>query len=297
MRRLSALVAFVVLMPAAHPVPARAWGLEVHRLLTGLALDGVPRPLASLYSRQRAFIVEHSVDPDLWRTADLRGAMGPEDPNHFFNIDTLDEPAPYARIPRTWAAFRARYGTARANRAGRLPFRTVEIYDRLVKAFAAMKRGSSYGADDACYLSAVLAHYVEDGHQPLHATANYDGQLSGQRGVHSRFETALPQRTWTRLAHPAVRVQPVPDLAAFMFSALARSAADVPAVLEADRHASQGLSRDAGGHLVYDDRYYERFLTGIRPVLEERLSSAASGVASVLVSAWRDAGSPDIPAH
>ena len=35
------------------------------------------------------------------------------------------------------------------------------------------------------------AHYAADLTQPLHTTRNYDGQLTGQSGVHARFESEL----------------------------------------------------------------------------------------------------------
>lgn len=35
----------------------------------------------------------------------------------------------------------------------------------------------------------VVGHYVSDMAQPLHATENYDGQLTGQKGIHHVYET------------------------------------------------------------------------------------------------------------
>lgn len=191
--RASLVLAVII---ALWPVAPDAWGLDVHRLVTGRALDGLPAPLRQFYAGRRAFVVEHSVEPDLWRvTKDLRGALGPEDPNHFLDIDDLDEPAPFTGVPRDWPAFLARYGETRANRAGRLPWRTVrEIYNRLVAAFKGVGSGTApYAADNTRYLSAVIAHYIGDSFQPFHAVANYDGQLTNQRGIHSRFETELVQ--------------------------------------------------------------------------------------------------------
>ena len=87
---------------------------------------------------------------------------------------------------------RREYGLERANKMGRLPWRIEEIYRLLVTRFREVGKGTpAYAADNARYLAAVLAHYVEDAHQPFHAVLNYDGQLTGQRGIHSRFETEL----------------------------------------------------------------------------------------------------------
>ena len=49
----------------------------------------LPAPLRQFYAPHRAFVVEHSIDPDMWRTVGLRGEAGPEDPNHFLDIDDL----------------------------------------------------------------------------------------------------------------------------------------------------------------------------------------------------------------
>lgn len=279
---------------ACHPVPTGAWGMSVHRLITGRAIDGLPAPLRGLFAARRAFVVEHSVDPDLWRLVGGRGDLGPEEPNHFLDIDDLDEPAPFDGVPRDWTAFVARYGAARAEKAGRVPWRATEIYGRLVDAFKAMGRGSTYGADDARYLSAVLAHYVEDANQPLHATANYDGQLTNQRGIHSRFETELASRYWSSIAHPPVHVTPMPDVKAYIFASVVSGNALVAPILAADAQASAHLSRDAKNRLVYDDGYYRAMFATLRPILEQRVASSVDGVASAIVAAWTEAGKPSV---
>ena len=42
--------------------------------------------------------------------------------------------------------------------------------------------------------SAELSHYVGDAFVPLHTTINYDGQLTDQKGLHSLWESQLPER-------------------------------------------------------------------------------------------------------
>jgi alkylated DNA nucleotide flippase Atl1 len=286
-RTCAAVLGFVVLF--AWPVPARGWGMDVHRWITGRAIDGLPAGLRAFFGAKREFISEHSVDPDLWRVVGLKGPLGEEDPNHYLDIDGLDEPAPYLNVPRDWDAFVARYGVDRANRMGRLPWRTEEIYGKLVNAFRDIGRGTApYAADNSRYLVAVLAHYIEDAHVPFHAVLNHDGQLTGQRGIHSRFESELVLRYLARLAPKPVAVRPVPNIKEFIFETLVRSAGLVPDVLAADRAA-------AGAHPKYDEAYYDAFFKGAGPIAELRLGDAASGLASAIVSAWDAAGRPALP--
>jgi hypothetical protein len=294
-RRSSGLLVAAVVFGAllAFPAGPRAWGVEIHRRVTARAIDGLPEPLRRFYAADRAFIVEHSVDPDMWRVVNLRTELGAEEPNHFLDIDDLDEPEPWTGVPRDWKAFVGRYGEQRATRAGRLPWRVTEVYELLVAAWKAHGSGKApYAASNARYLSAVISHYLGDSNQPFHAVANYDGQLTNQRGVHSRFETELPTRYWNRLTHQRVVITPVPDIKTFVFDRVTEGARLSRDILAADRKAA--TVKNAAGQFVYDDAYYARFLQGARPILERRLASSASAIASVWVQAWTDAGKPRV---
>ena len=286
-RVLAALTGIALVWTA--PVPLRAWGMDVHRAITRRAIDGLPAEIRAFFQAKRDFISEHAADPDLWRVVGLTGPLGEEDPNHFLDLDGLDEPPPFTKVPRDLDAFIARYGADRAAHAGRLPWRTEEIYRRLVATFRDIGKATApYAADNARYLVAVLSHYVEDAHVPFHATTNHDGQLTGQRGIHGRFESDLVLRNQSTLTLSPVTVRTIPDIRAFIFDELVESQALVAPVLEADRRA-------VTGHPGYDDAYYAAFLGGARPMLERRLSGAASAVASVVMSAWVEAGRPNLP--
>jgi alkylated DNA nucleotide flippase Atl1 len=286
MRIVVAAVVAVVLWSST--VPVRAWGLDVHRWITERAVDGLPVELRSYFGARRAFIAEHSVDPDLWRIADLTSAWGDEPPNHFLDIDGLGEPRPFRNVPRDWDAYVKKYGADRANQMGRLPWRAQEIYDKLVAAFRDVAKGQAYGAGNAAYLSAVLAHYLEDAHQPFHGVVNYDGQATGQRGIHSRYETSLVLRYRDALRLQPVRIRPVAGVKDLVFDVLIEGEALVEGILAADRAAAKKSG-------LFDDAYYAAFLEPARPVLERRLSEAASTVASVIVAAWAEAGKPAMP--
>ncbi len=271
------------------PIRLAAWGMDVHRLITARALTGLPAGLKPFFAERSAFVIEHSADPDLWRIVGLKGDRGDEDPNHFLDIDGLDELRPFTNVPREWDAYVARYGVDRANKNGRLPWRTEDIYRLLVARFQDVGKGTlAYAADNAAYVSAVLAHYVEDAHQPFHAVASYDGQATNQRGIHARFETEVVLRNRDTLTFAPVAIAPIPNIRTFVFDRVIEGEAVVASILEADRVAS-------GGRGVYDDAYYAAFFKGVRPVLERRLSEAASGVASAIAAAWTEAGRPVMP--
>lgn len=277
------------LLAIVLPVSLGAWGMDVHQAITRRALDGLPADLKPFFDVNQPFVVQHSIDPDLWRIVGLRGELGDEPMNHFFDIDSLGEPAPFTNVPHDRVALIAKYGTERAEKAGRLPWRTAEIFDKLVAAYQdAAQHPTGYGANDARYLAAILSHYVEDAHVPFHAVVNYDGDLTHQHGIHSRFENDVILRHAKVLRLQPVTVKPIPSIREFVFQTLVTSQSLVDTVLKADRDATRG--RD-----VYDDGYFEAFWVGTRPIIEQRLSDAASGAASAIVAAWERAGKPKLP--
>lgn len=284
------LILAVVLVAFAIPsTSTQAWGLAVHRRITARALEGLPVEIRGFFLRERDFIVERSVDPDLWRIVDLRGSLGQEPPNHFLDIDDLGEPAPYTNVPREWDAFVKRYGEEEANRAGRLPWRTEEVFNRLVATLRDVPTGKApYSASNSRYLAAILAHYVEDGFVPFHAVRNYDGQLTKQNGIHNRFETVLVDDFWTSYTLRPIAIAAIPDIRTFMFETLVESAGLTPAALKADLDAAQGQAR-------YDAAYYERFRQGAGAIAETRVNDAVDAVASAITAAWVAAGRPALP--
>lgn len=276
----------------ALPVTTGAWGMDVHRMITARAIDGLPAEIKPFFAAERAFIMEHSVDPDLWRTMDLRGERGDEPPNHFLDIDFEEgSKPPFLNVPRDYDAFVQKYGAGPANRHGRLPWRAEEVYNRLVASLKDIgKPNVPYAAANARYYVAVLAHYVEDAHVPFHAVQNHDGQLTNQRGIHSRFETELVLRNKATLRLAPVKATVITGFRDYIFQTLVDSQALAAGVLAADLKATERRE-------FYDDAYFAAFLKGSKATTERRLSDAASGVASAVWSAWVEAGKPALPAE
>ena len=94
----------------------------------------------------------------------------------------------------------------------------------------------------------MIAHYTADAHQPFHAVLNYDGQLTGQWGIHhdSKRSWLCVQIEAAPVADPAFRDRRPRE---FIFAALTASFALAQPILDADKAAVSG--RD-----FYDDGYF-----------------------------------------
>ena len=275
------LVVALVLVGSARP---GAWGFDVHRFITDRAIDLLPDPIRPFFQKHRAFIVERSVDPDLWRNV----GWDEEPQRHFVDLDAYGRP-PFVDLPRDYDRAVERYGAEFVQRNGTLPWRTGEIYGQLRRTFDLQARGvAGYSLENIKFYSAILAHYVEDGHVPFHAVLNYDGQLTGQHGIHSRWESALVVRHLTGLRLTPPPVVPVTDMRTYMFDVLQASFPHADTILRADKAAVAG--RDE-----YDDAYFDLLYRDTKPILEQRLSAAISAVASAIVGAWEAGGRPALP--
>ena len=281
-RRLAAAVAVVAAVGIAGPVRVGAWGAGGHRLILERAIDLLPPELRSAFDADRTTLLAHASDPDLWRTAGFEE----EAPRHFLDIDAYGPP-PFSALPREFGAAVEKYGPETVTKNGLLPWRAAEMRGRLVRAFEAHASGQRYGLGNAVYLTAVLAHYVADAHQPFHAVLNYDGQLTNQYGIHARFEDDLPTRFAARLTYSPAAPKPILDTRDTVFDALASGATLAEGLLAADRRAAEGRAE-------YDDGYYEAFFAATQPVLERRTSEAITAVAGVILGAWQQAGRPDL---
>ncbi len=270
----------VLALTAATPL---AWGFDIHRYITNAAMDEVPAAIRPYFRKHRAFITEHSIDPDLMRTYGVET----EDPNHFLDMDGV-APDPFTGIPRDEAAYIRKLGPEKAREYGRLPWRVEEIYNRLVTELKRPEQNQRISSGTVNALTAILAHYVEDAHVPFHAALNYDGQSTNQRGIHGRFESELFLRFRGRLTLTPVVPPPVMAPRDFIFDTLIEGHRMVPAVLAADKAAIAGRE-------FYDDAYFEAFFAKAKPVVELRIREAAGGVAAMIAGAWQAAGKPVLP--
>jgi hypothetical protein len=123
---------------------------------------------------------------------------------------------------------------------------------------------------------------------PLHAVVNYDGQLTGQQGLHSRWESELFDRNRSRIKIAPVAIKPITNPRDFVFTTLLASNRAAANVLESDKSAVHGRE-------FYDDAYFDAFAKGALPTLEQRLNDSIAAVAAAITGAWEQAGQPPVP--
>ena len=275
------LAAGVALVASLAPSPAFAWGTAAHRHIMARAIELLlPAELKPFFILHNDEMVMRVVDPDLFRVLGWE-----EDQNHFVNFGAKElGEYPFKELPREYGAAIEKFGMATLKRNGLLPWRQQEEFGNLRRAFEGFSR-ESYAPGNTVLFAAVMSHYIQDAHQPLHASVNYDGQLTGNTGIHSRFESALFERFQSRLTIRPTPPSPILNARDAAFDALLASYKLVDPILEADQAAKQGKN-------TYDDEYFERLFTKVRPILERQLGEAMTATAGLIMGAWEQAGRP-----
>lgn len=271
------------------PALVWGWGTWAHKEITRQAITLLPAPLSSFFNGRSAYLVEHSVDPDLVRRQDTL-----EQFNHYIDIDHYGA-YPFAELPRKYKEAVAKYTLDSLRTYGLLPWKIAEFTDRLSEA---MKSGD---AEKILHYASFLEHYVEDAFVPLHATLNYDGQLSGQKGIHRRFESEIPERFGAAYEYSfSDSLEVIRDPLGFAFSSILQSALLADSVLEADRVARDQIGdaavivKEKRGHRVdeYTSAYFLAFNHQLRDIPRRRMEAAAIAVARYWYTAWKNAGEP-----
>ncbi|MBI2418456.1 MAG: hypothetical protein HYV28_11270 [Ignavibacteriales bacterium] len=251
------------------------WGSVAHKIINRNCTISFPAAMQP-FTIWADSLAAHASD------ADYRKATDPtEAPKHYIDIDAYPEFLANGRISHSYDSVIALHGESFVFEHGILPWVTLITVDSLKAAF--MRRDWL----KARQLSSDLGHYLADGHMPLHITENYDGQLTGQSGVHSRYESNLIQSYQSELLYTPAAASYVVDKSNYIFGFLYEDYLYVDSVLRADSaaHSITGSTSTTP--------YYEQLWNKTAPFTIRLLSKASERLATLVYTAWVDAGSPN----
>lgn len=283
--KLYLLIFFVTIISVCGIVPANlfAWGSYVHKLINQNAVNDLPQFMiddgsGNAFKNWAKYLSDHASDPDYAKNDDPN-----EDARHYINIDKkLSEyPYPFASVPRD----KSNYISIFKRDNGVLPWEGwVDTYNLLVTAFKNKNWAEVY------YRAAWLGHYVGDSYQPLHVTANYNGQLSEDNrnyGIHSRYETSLMSIYVEKVNTQVGSAGIITDVLEESFTILSESWVISKKILDADL-AAQNISGDG----VFNNKYYYELWKLVGTDTQTLIDEAAKMLASLWYSAYVKAGSP-----
>jgi len=281
---------FITLL-CALPLPVFCWGFYGHRKINRMAVFTLPTELMGFYKANIEFLTEHAVDPDM-----RRYAVKEEAPRHYIDIDHYGDRA-FQDVPRQWSDAVAKFTEDTLLAYGIVPWHVERMYHRLVSAFR--ERDLPY----ILKTSAEIGHYIADAHVPLHTTENYNGQLTGQHGIHGFWESRLPELYGDDFDFFTGRAQYIPSPLDYIWDAVEASHAAVDSVLLLERQLTVDFPTDAkyafeerGNTTVktYSRDFSAAYHDLLHGMVERRMRAAVMAVGSIWYSAWLEAGKPNL---
>lgn len=293
-----AVVAILSLAASAertHVCDHPSWGFFGHKKINELAVYTLPKELFGFYKHHLDYLIEHSVDPDKRRY----GVVG-EAECHYIDMDHYIDslhPNPFDNVPRYWNDAVTKFGEDSLREHGIVPWNVSLVQSKLTTAF------KNKDVKRILRFSAEIGHYIGDAHVPLHTTSNYNGQQTGQRGIHGFWESRLPELFHGQYDFFVGKCTYIPSPINYIWDRIEESFAAVDSVLhfERDLNASfledQKYSYESRGNAtmrVYSEGYSKAYSDMLDGQVERRMRSAVVSIGSFWYTAWVDAGQPDM---
>lgn len=266
------------------------WGFFAHQKINRLAVFTLPSEMIGFYKKNIAFLTEQSVAPDR-----RRYAVKDEAPRHYIDLDKFGDSAVF-KLPRTWQKAVEQYGEDSLMAHGIVPWHITSMFYRLKNAMLL------YDPQKILRTSAELGHYVADANVPLHTTSNYDGQLTGQVGLHGFWESRLPElffKDYDFFVGKARYIDNVPDYA---WEAVANAHLALDSVLDLEKQVGAKLknkkysfeTRGKQTIKLVSRPYASAYHTALNGMVERQMRSSVKMIGDLWYTAWVDAGQPDL---
>ncbi len=267
-----------------------SWGFYAHIRINHLAVFTLPTGINSFYKRNIKYIADHAVDPDKRRYADTAEAA-----RHFLDVELYEKHID--SIPFKWDDALKRYGWAKLNQNGILPWQIQKSYYKLVNAF------KEQDSTKILIYSAYLGHYIADAHVPLHTTQNHNGQLTNQLGIHAFWESRLPELFAKRYNYVVGRARYIENPLSEAWKIVKNTHTMVDTVLRFEARLSGGFpahrkysysKRNRQLIRQYSLAYSKAYHDGMENMVERQMRSAILSIGSFWYTAWVDAGQPTL---
>jgi hypothetical protein len=246
--------------------------------------------MISFYKKNIRAIEEDAVNPD------RRRYINPDEaPRHYIDLDDYGDSAVF-RLPKYWKDAVGKFGEDTLKARGILPWHISHIYYELKDAFLVKD------PERIIRLSADLGHYVADAHVPLHTTKNYDGQLTGQNGIHAFWESRLPELFSDQYDFFVGKAEHLDNVQLTAWKIITNTNQALDSVLQFEKQLSKKwgdkkFNFETQGKQtikVFSTDYSKAYHQLLSGMVERQMRSAILMTGSIWYTAWVDAGQPDL---
>ena len=264
-----------------------AWGYRGHRLINQQASMQLNGSFGDFLKKNKDALKWYAAVPDY-----IKRFYPDEKPLHFIDTDFYDE-YPFENIPLNYNDLIKEYGNEKVEKMGYAPWAIEKTCDQIVYYLKNQR------LDEAIFYMGILGHYVSDIHNPLHTILNYDGQLSGNKGVHFRWEVRLVEKYIKKIV-PYGNMQKIDDPVLFAMDIVRESFSSHQKILEADSKARSKLTLaqqkklSSYDILDFETPYLEKLFLHSGDLLNQRMGLSVMRTVSYWQYCWEKAGKPSL---
>ena len=273
-----------------------SWGIFGHEHINRAAVFALPDPLQTFFYNHIDFITQESTVPDL-RKYTLNDKA--ENPRHFFDFENFGA---VDSFPKTMTEAKAKYDEKFLKENGILPWYIQDLMEKLTKAFKEKKK------TEILFIAADLGHYLGDANMPLHNSANFDGQLTNQKGIHSLWESRLPEMFGKGFNYYTGDAKFIDNVQIETWNIIFSTHKLADTVLLKDRELRKKFTEDKifktgadgkvikskFGQAIYTDEYATQLNASLNGMVEKQMRKSIMDVANFWYTAWVNAGKPDL---
>lgn len=268
-----------------------SWGFFGHQKINRIAVFTMPIEMIGFYKKHIQYITEKAVNPDK-----RRYIMKEEAARHYIDLDVYGDSSLY-KMPRYWDDAVAKYTEDTLKAYGIVPWHINLVKYQLTQAFL------ENNTDKILRYSADIGHYIADAHVPLHTTENYNGQLTGQLGIHGFWESRLPELFFEYYDLYSGKSAYIRNTQLEAWKAVESAHLALDSVFMLERQLTnkyppdKKYSFEARGNTtvrVYSyefSRDYHQLLEGM---IERQMRRAIKTIGDFWFTAWVDGGQPDL---
>lgn len=283
---------FLLVAPLIFHQNVFCWGFYAHKEINYHAVFLLPPSMLVFYKPNIDFITEHAVDPDK-----RRYIIPQEAPRHYIDLNRYGN-YPFEALPRNWNLATEKYGEDSLTAHGIVPWWTGIMLQRLTNAFSE----KNYPA--ILKLSAEIGHYIADAHVPLHTNSNYNGQLTGQYGIHGFWESRVPELLAKKdFDYFIGKAEYLASPQTFIWQRILESAAATDTVFSAEKTLTEQFGTDQkfsfeerNGIILrqYSSSFTIAYNELLKGMVERRMRQSMFAAASLWYTAWVNAGQPEL---
>lgn len=250
------------------------WGSRGHSKISTESSRSYNNEMAPFLSWV-SYLADHASDADYRKSDDPDEAV-----RHYIDIDYYPEFRANGRISQAWDSIVTQHGIWIVTNTGILPWATISTYNSLKIAMA------EHDWSNAMLMAADLGHYVADGFMPMHLTENYNGQMSGNSGIHSRFESTMINANINEIIYEGDSIEAVSDISGYIFNYIYKNYPYTDSILAADNYAKSVNSSTSS------QEYKRALWLKSKDFTIKLFAGASHALAELIYSAWVEAGKP-----